>query len=64
MTWQRLNPYAITNGRHHITKLLVHGVPGYLLWLDGRLVHQNFTTAAAAKDHAQEHEQTNDVTAS
>jgi hypothetical protein len=54
--WLRLSPYAITNGRHHIAKLLVHNEPGYLLWLDGRFVHFNFTTAAQAKTWALEHE--------
>lgn len=56
LTWQRLSPYAITNGRHHIAKLFVHGEPGYLLWLDGALVHRNFTTSSAARQYAAEHE--------
>lgn len=50
--WHRLNPYAITDGRHHITRLLVHGEPGYLLWLDGRLIHRCFATSASAREYA------------
>jgi hypothetical protein len=54
--WQRHSPYAITNGRHWIAKLLVNGVPGYLVWLDGRLTGPCFATAAEAKAWAQQHE--------
>lgn len=61
--WHRLSPYAITNGRHHVAKLLSNGQPGYLLWLDGRLVHQCFDTSTAAKAHASEHERAHDVNA-
>jgi hypothetical protein len=56
MAWVSAGEYAITDGRHWIAKLLVHGTAGYLLWLDGRLVHQCFSTSAQAKNWAQEHE--------
>lgn len=56
LTWARLSDHAISNGRHYITRLLVNGAPGYLLWLDGRLVHQNFTTSRAAREYAAAHE--------
>jgi hypothetical protein len=62
MEWDRISPYAITNGRHHIAKLFVRGEPGYLLWLDGRLQQRCFATAAAAKEHAEEHEAQSDLT--
>lgn len=58
MTWQTAGDYAITNGRHWVAKLLVHGVPGYLLWLDGKLVQQCFTTNKAARQYAADHEVT------
>jgi hypothetical protein len=59
--WQHAGPYAITNGRHHIAKLHVHGEPGYLLWLDGKLIHRNFTTSASARAYANEYERKDDV---
>ena len=30
--WWRRSDYSITDGRNVISKLLVEGVPGYLLW--------------------------------
>ena len=52
LTWQRLNPYAITNGQHWVTRLLVNGQPGYLLWFRGRLIHRCFTTSTQAREYA------------
>jgi hypothetical protein len=46
--WQRKGNYCITNGRHWIAKLLCHGVPGYLVWLDGKLAGPCFKTSAEA----------------
>lgn len=56
LTWQRISDYAITNGRHHVTRLLVNGQPGYLLWLDGHLLHRCFPTSKAAREYAAAHE--------
>jgi hypothetical protein len=56
--WITAGSYAITNGRHHIAKLIVHGQAGYLLWLDGKLVQQPFTTSKAAREYAAAHELT------
>lgn len=61
MAWIKAGAYAITNGRHHVAKLLVNGQPGYLLWLDGVLVHQCFPTSKAAREHAARHEAAHDV---
>lgn len=56
LTWTRGSPWFIRTDRHHIAKLLVHGVPGYLLWLDAKLVDACFHTAAEAKAYAARHE--------
>lgn len=32
MPWSRRSDYSITDGRNVISKMLVHGMPGYLLW--------------------------------
>ena len=32
VTWTRRSAYSITDGRNVISKLLVDGVPAYLLW--------------------------------
>jgi hypothetical protein len=56
LTWWPLSRFAITNGRHHVAKLLVHTEPGYLLWLDGRLVHRCFKTSTAAVQYAGRHQ--------
>jgi hypothetical protein len=47
--WERNGNYCITNGRHWIAKLLSHGVPGYLVWLDGKLAGPCFKTSAEAR---------------
>lgn len=56
MPWQRHSDYAITDGRHWIAKLLSQGEPGYLLWLDGKLVHRCFDSSKAAREYAAAHE--------
>jgi hypothetical protein len=57
LAWQSDGDYAITDGKHWIAKLLVHGQPGYLLWLHGRLVTgTSFKTSSAAARYAREHE--------
>lgn len=57
MEWFPLSDYAITNRRHHVAKLFVHGEPGYLLWLDGVLVSRCFATSLEAREWAAEHEE-------
>lgn len=32
LTWVRRSAYSITDGRNVVSKMLVDGMPGYLLW--------------------------------
>jgi len=56
MPWVTAGAYAITDGRHHIARLMVHDEPGYVLWLDGKLIHRCFPTSSAAAQYARRHE--------
>lgn len=56
MTWTQISDYCIKTERHSIAKLLVHGEPGYVLWLDGVLVHRCFKSSRLAREYAAEHE--------
>ncbi|VWC52674.1 hypothetical protein BLA23254_08052 [Burkholderia lata] len=49
--WSEVNEFSLTRNGHYLTRYMVHGVAGYLLWDKAGKPHGPFDTVKAGMDH-------------